>query len=74
MKLIICIYSELNIFIFMSDIVMCVCIHVGIYTLKPYQTKKSKRNQLVLMDRYFKKEDKILRVHPLTAIVIGTIE
>lgn len=42
MKLIICIYSELNIFIFMSDIVMCVCIHVGIYTLKPYQTKNQK--------------------------------
>lgn len=26
----------------MSDIVLCVCTYVGIYTLKPYQTKNQK--------------------------------
>lgn len=50
---------------------MHTCRYIHTQTLSD---QKSKRNQLVLMDRHFKKEDKILRVHPLTAIVIGTIE
>lgn len=47
----------------MSDIVPCVYIRRCIYTLKPHQTKRAKRNQLILMYiNISKKEGRILRV------------